>query len=295
VQLLFVQGCETLKASEMAVYFDMPPANYNSGWPRDTNTYRNMWDDYVDEYADESQDNWFAWGTKQQSWEMNSKNHYSEYGMLGWPREIHQRSESQNWDSSSTAMFASLPAEPKEILVVNSTSSGSYASLCRDATTADVVAFDTEWVPDFEYGSDNPIAVLQLAFPTTRRVYVLQLGPLGKLPQEVQLMLVNPNVLKAGFAVNHKDAQKLSRTGIAVTQDSVVDVQERSAAVLGTPWEKTQSLSLKRAAQEVLGCELLKDKRCACSDWSRDKLTPEQVRYAALDALVALRLYYRLQ
>ena len=53
-------------------------------------------------------------------------------------------------------------------------------SLCRDSQTADVVAFDSEpatqammakrltyaigerWVPDFGYGSDNPISVLQL-------------------------------------------------------------------------------------------------------------------------------------
>jgi len=282
----------------MAVYFDMP-ANYSqSVWPRDTASYRSIWDDY----ANESQDDWFAWDAKHQpSWEeINMKMQYGEYGMSDWQQEYMQRGQNQisnalTWESTpSMVMFSRLPSEPKEILVVNSTSSGSYASLCRDAGTADVVAFDTEWVPDFEYGSDNPITVLQLAFPATRRVYVLQLVQLGKLPQEVQLMLVNPNVLKAGFAVNHKDAEKLNRTGISVTQDSMVDVQERSAEAMGVSWEKTQSLSLKRAAQEVLGCELLKDKRCACSDWSREKLTPEQVRYAALDAWVALRLYYRL-
>eukprot|EP00913_Durusdinium_trenchii_P003324 g3078.t1 len=150
-----------------------------------------------------------------------------------------QRSPDQPWQTSMAmrgakthflqqARFASLPVEPKEILVVNSSSSGSYASLCRDSQTADVVAFDAEWVPDFGYGSDNPISVLQLAFPASRRVYVVQLGPLGKkLPQEVKLMLVNPDVLKVGFAVNCKDAQKLVRTGIAVTQGSVVDVRER--------------------------------------------------------------------
>eukprot|EP00440_Ansanella_granifera_P065985 gb/GFBE01071567.1/.p1 GENE.gb/GFBE01071567.1/~~gb/GFBE01071567.1/.p1 ORF type:complete len:294 (+),score=67.82 gb/GFBE01071567.1/:1-882(+) len=292
----------------MAVYFDAAP-NYDHTWPRDSDLY--LWEEY-EEPAFEGQSEWFqqwpqdvknysAWDMKHQlPWDMKSQSSYDEYA--GWQSHQAQqqaqtriqRSPNQPWETSM-AVFGALPTEPKEILVVNSTSSGSYASLCRDSTTADVVAFDAEWVPDFGYGSDNPISVLQLAFPTSKRVYVIQLGPLGKkLPQEVQLMLVNPDVLKCGFAVNSKDSQKLIRTGIAVTQGSMVDVQERSAASMGLAWGAESSLSLRRAASELLGCELLKDKRCACSDWSSEQLTPEQVRYAALDAWVALRLYYLL-
>eukprot|EP00930_Biecheleria_cincta_P016437 TRINITY_DN13368_c0_g1_i1.p1 TRINITY_DN13368_c0_g1~~TRINITY_DN13368_c0_g1_i1.p1 ORF type:complete len:301 (+),score=55.17 TRINITY_DN13368_c0_g1_i1:104-1006(+) len=296
----------------MATYFDMPPGYTDpdwyrgrtySDWSSDTDGY--SWDEYVED----GQDDWFGWkATQQQHWNMDMKAQPS-YGQFGhhidhtWhaldqaqdQAQRAQQDQGSRWETSA-AMLGSLPSEPKEILVVNSTSSGSYESLCRDAKTADVVAFDAEWVPDFKYGSDNPISVLQLAFPASRRVYVLQLGRLGKrLPQEVQLMLVNPDVLKVGFAVNHKDAQKLMRTGIAVTQGSVVDVQLRSAESLGIAWGKEQSLSLRRAASELLGCELLKDKRCACSDWSCEQLTPEQVHYAALDAWVALRLYYLFQ
>jgi hypothetical protein len=190
--------------------------------------------------------------------------------------------------------FDTLTEEPGRVMVVNSTSSGAYAQLGSEAATADLVAFDAEWVPDWTMGSDNPISVLQLAFPSSRRVYVLQLEPLGrKLPQAVQMMLVNPEVTKVGFAVSHKDTEKLMRSGIVVTKGSIVDVQDRCAAALGVAWSTRSSLSLKRAAQSLLGCVLDKDKRCACSDWSSEKLTPEQVRYAALDAWVALRLYYR--
>ena len=66
-------------------------------------------------------------------------------------------------------------------------------------------------------------------------------------------------VLKVGFAVNYKDAQKLIRTGIAVTQGSVVDVRERCASSMGLAWGAEQSLSLRRAAGALLNCELLKD------------------------------------
>jgi RNA polymerase sigma factor for flagellar operon FliA len=187
--------------------------------------------------------------------------------------------------------FDTLPEEPEGVLVVNSYSSGSYASLRADAATTEIVAFDAEWVPDWTSDSDNPISVLQLAFPSSRRVYVLQLGPLGGLPQAVQTMLVNPEVLKVGFAVDHADAAKMSRSGIAVTSSSVVDVQGRCEALLGGSWAG-RALSLKRAARCLLGYALDKDRRWSCSNWACAKLTPEQIRYAALDAWVALRLYY---
>jgi len=183
-----------------------------------------------------------------------------------------------------------LPEEPTEVLVVNSYSSGAYHSLCSDARAADLVAFDAEWAPDHTWGSDNPISVLQLAFPLSRRVYVVQLERLQRrLPKEVQMMLVNPEVRKVGFAVDGNDRAKMARSGIAVTNGSVTDVQAQCAAVLGIG-SGARSLSLKNAASGLLGFKLEKDKRLSCSDWAVMELTPEQVRYAALDAWVTLRL-----
>eukprot|EP00438_Fugacium_kawagutii_P024717 Skav235557 [mRNA] locus=scaffold3067:322435:336497:- [translate_table: standard] len=286
----------------MAVYFDPAPSSLEPAWIRDETNYSSEGEgDVMTELGEVGDWSWpkVYWV---KGWDTKTRGSYGEY-LSSWNEAVQMdayqaanslRSFNQFWQTS-TAMFHSLPVEPKEILVVKSSSSGSYASLCSDSRTADVVAFDAEWVPDFGYGSDNPISVLQLAFPASKRVYVVQLGPLGKkLPQEVKLMLVNPDVLKVGFAVNYKDAQKLVRTGIAVTQGSVVDVRERCASTMGLGWGAEQSLSLRRAAGALLNCELLKDKKCACSDWSSEQLTPEQVHYAALDAWVALRLYYLL-
>lgn len=182
-----------------------------------------------------------------------------------------------------------LPEEPTEVLLVNSHSSGAYQSVCADARAADLVAFDAEWAPD-SWGSDNPISVLQLAFPLSRRVYVIQLERLQRrLPKEVQMMLVNPEVRKVGFAVDGNDRAKMARSGIAVTNGSVKDVQAQCAAALGIG-SGARSLSLKNAANSILGFKLEKDKRLSCSDWAVQELTPEQVRYAALDAWVTLRL-----
>jgi len=184
-----------------------------------------------------------------------------------------------------------LPEEPREIVLVTSLSSGACDSLSADAASADLVAFDAEWAPDRTSASNNPISVLQLAFPTSRRVYVVQLSRLdGKLPRAVSMMLVNPEVTKVGFAVDRGDIVKFARTGIAVTKGSVIDVQELCWKSLGmaTPYGR---LGLKHAAEEILGFNMYKDKRLSCSDWASDELSPEQVRYAGLDAWVTLRLF----
>lgn len=244
---------------------------------------------------------WYPSWDAQDDYEYGDGYSYGEFMPLGAEGAVGGGVSWSTWGAKSAGLstgppwgapsFVQIPEEPDDIAVVNSSSSGAYASLCKDAETADLVAFDAEWVPDWTSYSDNPISVLQLAFPDSRRVYVLQLERLSrKLPQAVQMMLVNPGVKKVGFAVSVKDAEKLTRSGIAVTKDSMVDIQTRCTAAMGLPWSSSRSLSLKRAAHQLLGWAI--NKECATSDWSSEKLSPKQVRYAALDAWVALRLYY---
>merc|ERR1719469_780254 len=146
---------------------------------------------------------------------------------------LDQTSEAQGRDDllDSGTVKEWLDSEPRQVLVINEASSGTRALLRRDVAEADVVAFDVEWLPD-QCGSDNPISVLQLAFPMSQRVYVIQIGRCEKLPNEVQMMLVNPRVTKVGFAVDYADVAKLRRSGIAVTRDSVVDVQRSCIKLL---------------------------------------------------------------
>lgn len=294
------------------MYFDMP-ASYSAGvagpiWPQDA-TNHGWYNQNVDH------GNWNLWGNDQKSWGQEIKPWGQEnktwgqayYGRQDDYREYYDKYNS--WDKHSNqenyqvldnrlryqaSQLGNLTDEPGEVLVVNSLTSGACASLCADAVKADLVAFDAEWAPDHAFGSDNPISVLQLAFPISRRVYVVQLNCLdGKLPAEVKMMLVNPEVRKVGFAVDLNDRQKFQRSGIALTNGSVTDVQELCAAQLGVI-ANAKSLSLKNAAFGLLGLKLDKDKRLSCSDWASKDLTPQQIHYAALDAWVPLRLCYSL-
>eukprot|EP00929_Paragymnodinium_shiwhaense_P103282 TRINITY_DN66674_c0_g1_i1.p1 TRINITY_DN66674_c0_g1~~TRINITY_DN66674_c0_g1_i1.p1 ORF type:complete len:702 (+),score=131.13 TRINITY_DN66674_c0_g1_i1:132-2237(+) len=187
---------------------------------------------------------------------------------------------------------AGLPLEPCRILVVNNSRCEAYSWLLEDIAQADVVGFDSEWVPEWGTDADHPISVLQLAFPFRRWVYVIQLGKsrgkLHRLPPEVQRMLVNPEVLKVGFAVGRNDMVKLKQCGIGVGDVTAVDTQSLCEWLLG--WHASGSLGLGHAARLLLGINMVKDKRISCSDWDREVLTPDQIRYAAMDAWVPLQL-----
>lgn len=192
----------------------------------------------------------------------------------------------------ATEFIFNLPEEASEVLVVNSPTSGAFAALCHDALTTSVVAFDAEWKPDTTQGSNHPIAVLQLAFPTSMRVYVIQMNRMRNiLPAEVRQLLLNPMVRKVGFAMATHDIAKFHRSRIRVAPSSLLDIQGYCAALMGLP--DRSLLGLQRAAEELLGFYgMVKDKRLSCSKWDSPELTAEQVRYAAMDAWVTLRLFF---
>lgn len=53
--------------------------------------------------------------------------------------------------------------------------------------------------------------------------------------------------------------------------------------------------SLSALANQLLGCELDKDWRIRASDWEAELLTERQIKYAAMDAIVAIKIYEQLR
>merc|ERR1719158_616082 len=190
-----------------------------------------------------------------------------------------------------------LDSFPNNIRLVKSTECEAYAQLIEEATHATVVAYDAQWSPDFDEKTDNQIALLQLAFPTSGNAYVLQLPNLGiGWPPEVQRLFESPSVAVTGFAADDTDTHKFEISGISIDKGSLFNSQPWCEAEMGENESVKQGwrVGLKRAALCVLDFEMDKTSVVASSNWEREELTTAQIEYAAMDVWVALRLYQRL-
>jgi DNA polymerase I len=93
------------------------------------------------------------------------------------------------------------------------------------------------------------------------------------------------------------DAKMLLANGIEIPDENVVDTILMSGLVLrgvaDRRREGSRRPSLAEAVKEALGLELPKNSQL--SPWWRERLSEEQIAYAALDAVIALRLAAALQ
>ncbi|CAJ1411344.1 unnamed protein product [Effrenium voratum] len=148
--------------------------------------------------------------------------------------------------------------------------------LRRAALEGYVVALDAEWKPFASGEAPTPVELLQLAVPSG--CWLLDLPALkaaGRTAGELLRQICQSCVL-LGFGL----AGDLARLKDAPEPAKSIDLQEDSRSCPAGGLGELVSCSLGRA--------LCKDQQC--SDWSARPLSPEQVRYAALDAHVLLSL-----
>ena len=145
----------------------------------------------------------------------------------------------------------------------------------------DLLGFDTETRPIFTKGKTCPPALLQLAARDC--VYLVQLR---RLPFDVRLagLLADPRIIKAGVAVRD-DMLALERLHPFVPAGAV------DLAVLAKA-RGMKAQGLRNLAANLLGFRI--SKSAQCSNWEKDELSPQQIRYAATDAWVGRELYAHL-
>jgi 3'-5' exonuclease len=144
-----------------------------------------------------------------------------------------------------------------------------------------VVAIDLEWRPDYRPGSNNRVALMQLASGSTCvliRCCLLNYS----FPAALQHLFSDPSLTFVSFSWDSSDEMKMKSTfGVGKGCFArFLDLQQ-VANSLGYP-----SIGLAALTARVLGVTLPKSRSVSRSDWQRRKLTPAQVQYAALDALI---------
>lgn len=180
--------------------------------------------------------------------------------------------------TAELADYAGIALEDIVLVTSERLAAQAYAAL----TAAAVVGFDTESKPTFVKGeaSTGPHLV-QLA--TETRAYLF---PLTQWPstRELKAILESERLLKVGFGLGNDRSALQSRLGIALT--NVLDLGE----VLRGP-EHRGTVGAKVAVAHFFGARLHKSKKVGTSNWAAPRLTERQLRYAANDAHVALRIY----
>ena len=168
-----------------------------------------------------------------------------------------------------------------EILVVRSEDDLEQA--LEGMRNSSLLGFDTETRPVFKKGrKPGPPSLLQLA--TADCAYVFQLGVLP-LDKGVCEILANRRILKTGVAVRDDilGLQKHSR----FKPSGFVDLSDITAKY------SLQTHGLRNMAANLLGFRI--SKSAQCSNWAKDKLTRQQIIYAATDAWISRELYLALE
>lgn len=151
----------------------------------------------------------------------------------------------------------------------------------RELTRAHIVGFDTETRPSFRKGHLHKVALMQLA--TDDYCFLFRLNKLGVFDL-LKDFLENPDVMKIGLSV-HDDFQVLGRSG-EIAPEGFIELQSfvKQYSIADT--------SLQKIFAIVFGQRISKSQRL--TNWEAAELTPEQQRYAAIDAWACLHLYRHL-
>jgi ribonuclease D len=145
-----------------------------------------------------------------------------------------------------------------------------------------VLGFDTETRAAFRKGEAYPPALLQLA--TAQAVWLIQLRAFPTLAGLADL-LGNARQVKAGVGLDD-DLRKL-RERYEFKPSGFVNLAKMSDAA------GIRANGLRGLAAHILGVRVAK--QAQCTNWAREVLTDQQVRYAATDAWISREIFLALE
>ena len=144
-----------------------------------------------------------------------------------------------------------------------------------------MIGFDTETRPAFKKGRVNKVALLQLS--NCEEAFLFRLNGNG-LNESIAKLLANKNIIKVGVAI--RDDIKALRKLKNFEPQSFIELQDFVKKF------DIQNFSLQKLAAIVLGFRISKSKQL--SNWEAETLGFGQLKYAATDAWVSLKVYKKL-
>lgn len=142
-----------------------------------------------------------------------------------------------------------------------------------------LLGFDTESRPSFKRDQHYPVSILQLGGKS--KVWIFRLGALQDSLAEIFAILANPGIKKVGVAVNGDISALRKLLDFEPQNVEDISVKTRDIGIINT--------GLRNLA--ALFCAVRISKSAQMSNWSADKLTEKQIKYAATDAWISRKLY----
>lgn len=166
-----------------------------------------------------------------------------------------------------------------KIVVVNNLS--ALEDACKYLLKQPILGFDTETRPSFQAGVSYKVSLLQLS--TMDRCYLIRLNKVP-LTRQLQTILKNPDIKKVG--VNVRDDIRNLNALRRFTAGGFIELQHEVHNY------GIQEQGLRKISAIVLGKKVSKAQRL--SNWEANRLTPQQIMYAATDAWSSLKIYLKL-
>lgn len=174
-----------------------------------------------------------------------------------------------------------MPQASFEGRVVVVDSHEGLVAACQELSRHSVIGFDTETRPSFKVGVSYNVSLIQLSTPDV--CYLVRLNHV-RMERELLRLLESTATLKVGVDVvgDIRNLLKIRhfRAG------GFVELQQEVVA------HGIEDKSLRKMAAIILGCSVSKAQRL--SNWEAKELTSAQMRYAATDAWICLRMYEQL-
>ncbi|MCH1929161.1 3'-5' exonuclease domain-containing protein 2 [Shewanella sp. A25] len=178
--------------------------------------------------------------------------------------------------------LSELPSFCLDGLKVKLVQPSDMAVVVQDLNSAQVLGFDTETRASFQVGEHHPLSLIQIA--TDDCCYLFQHALLGDDLAQLKSVLENEAILKVGIGLR-SDTHALKRQW-NIQLNSRLDLNW-ALAQLGAGKE----MGTRQLAAVLLKRQIEKSKKVTLSNWQQVPLTEAQIRYAAIDAFVAIQCF----
>lgn len=158
----------------------------------------------------------------------------------------------------------------------------AFKAAVRIISRQPLLGFDTETRPSFKKGKVYPTSLIQLA--TLEQAWIVRVSRMG-YPRALLKILSDELPMKIGLGLQD-DIRRL-RADFHFEPMGFLDLQHY------VPAFKIDEKGLKKISGIVLNRRISKSQQV--SNWDADELTEAQLRYAATDAWICLKIYHRLR